>query len=275
MQKFSYHTHTPFSDGTNTIEEMLEYAVKLGWEEIGISDHLVIHKNIRNAEYFGYERNNVFVFEDFESALKASNAHVEKIKEAARKYPLKVHTGFEVDYFPYQGWEESFKQLKSKSKADYFINGNHLFFDEKCEKLIGINDPHAQRFNDTAKAEHISRHFQTIKKAIESGLYDFIAHVDYVRGTGFMEERDFEKEIMDIIKALVQNKIPTEINTKSYQKLGYFMPIRWILEELRDHNIPIVISDDAHNINELSNHFEKAEQHLTKLNYINRFQMKL
>ena len=52
MQNFSYHTHTVFSDGHNTIEEMLDRAEELGWREIGISDHLIVHKNITRSRSF-------------------------------------------------------------------------------------------------------------------------------------------------------------------------------------------------------------------------------
>jgi len=39
MIKSNYHTHTRFSDGKNTPEEMIEAAIALGFEKIGISDH--------------------------------------------------------------------------------------------------------------------------------------------------------------------------------------------------------------------------------------------
>ena len=45
MQKYTYHCHTTFSDGKSSIKEMLDQAVRLGFTEIGISDHLAVHKN--------------------------------------------------------------------------------------------------------------------------------------------------------------------------------------------------------------------------------------
>ena len=35
IQNFSLHTHTTFSDGRNSISEMVEQAKKLGWKAIG------------------------------------------------------------------------------------------------------------------------------------------------------------------------------------------------------------------------------------------------
>ena len=41
MIRYNYHTHTTFSDGKNTPEEMIERAIELGFEKLGISDHAV------------------------------------------------------------------------------------------------------------------------------------------------------------------------------------------------------------------------------------------
>ena len=35
-----------------TIEEVLDKAVSLGWEEIGISDHLIIHKDMKQSPFY-------------------------------------------------------------------------------------------------------------------------------------------------------------------------------------------------------------------------------
>ena len=48
-QNSTFHTHTIFSDGENTVEEMIFCAKNLGFETIGISDHLTVHKNIKQS----------------------------------------------------------------------------------------------------------------------------------------------------------------------------------------------------------------------------------
>ncbi len=52
IQNFSLHTHTTFSDGRNSISEMVEQAKKLGWKAIGISDHLTVHPSLRKGYIF-------------------------------------------------------------------------------------------------------------------------------------------------------------------------------------------------------------------------------
>ncbi len=46
MQNFSIHTHTVGYDGKNTVAEMIQYAIRLKWEAIGISNHIEFHENL-------------------------------------------------------------------------------------------------------------------------------------------------------------------------------------------------------------------------------------
>ena len=106
MQNFSYHTHTVFSDGHNTIEEMLDRAEELGWREIGISDHLIVHKNITRSRSFPRwmnSPNNHVYRTDFAKAAEDFARHAENVRRAARGRRLKVKVGAEVDWFVYDG----------------------------------------------------------------------------------------------------------------------------------------------------------------------------
>ena len=44
----TFHCHTNYSDGINTLLEMAEAAQKLGWEYLGIADHskIAVYANI-------------------------------------------------------------------------------------------------------------------------------------------------------------------------------------------------------------------------------------
>lgn len=96
VQKFSYHTHTDFSDGRNAIEEMLEQAVKVGFEEFGVTDHLTFHKN-HNI----FDDRTLSFKENFLSRKKRLIDRVNYIKEISQNYPISVKVGAEVDFFSY------------------------------------------------------------------------------------------------------------------------------------------------------------------------------
>ena len=83
-QNFSYHTHTTFSDGVNTVSEMVEHAAKIGLEEIGISDHLIVHKNMKQFHFYN-ESNNSY-HSSFDEAVDLCNKHADEIRRASKKY---------------------------------------------------------------------------------------------------------------------------------------------------------------------------------------------
>ena len=143
MQNFSYHTHTVFSDGVNTVDEMLAQAVNLGWSEIGISDHMIIHKNIKKVPYYeflkAHNQTNI-AYDDFDKALPVFNRHAEEVRSLAKKYPsLKVRVGYEVDYFTYDGWQKEFEKFRQNLDYDYMLTGNHFFLSDDGE-YFHMND---------------------------------------------------------------------------------------------------------------------------------------
>ena len=85
MQNFSYHSHTIFSDGSNSVEEMLEQAVKLGWEKIGISDHMIIHKGIKKTLFYDkvcQENRPHMAHNDFNEAKEFFERNIDYIRKA-------------------------------------------------------------------------------------------------------------------------------------------------------------------------------------------------
>ena len=50
VQSFSYHNHSDFSDGTSDIYNIVKHAKEIGFTEIGISDHLIVHKNFPRSK---------------------------------------------------------------------------------------------------------------------------------------------------------------------------------------------------------------------------------
>lgn len=276
LQPFSYHTHTTFSDGINTAEEMLKQAVKLGWQEIGIADHLVVHSKIQES-YCWPNLKEVYrriYFDNFDTAYEKASRHIEYIRKLSKLYPLKILIGFEVDYFPSDSWLEDFTKLRSKLDIDYLITGNHFFLDENGNDLTKFKELTKHYPDAETQNKIISEHFKTIAAAIRSGLFDFVAHLDYARKCVLCGEFDFMDERREIIRALAETGVAVELNTSGLRKGKDFYPARWMLEELREQNVPLIISDDAHSIDHLGLGFIEAEALLSELNYTNRWKLK-
>lgn len=274
-QDFTYHCHTDFSDGKNSLEEMVEQAQKLGFSHIGISDHLIVHKNIEQSPSWqimtGRSGSHIYKA-DFKTALPAFQKHCDELRKVSRQKNFKIYVGFEVDFFNYDGWLEELKEFLSQLDYDYVISGNHFLFDEKCETIYNI-DKRLSAIIDKPKIQRlISSHFKTIALSAKSELFKFVAHPDYVRkmGTEFCSISDFVEEKTELLQALKLSKTGVEISTKGLRKIGDFYPDERFLQKVKEYDIPVVISDDAHRTDEIGYEFVKAEDKLKETGVVRR-----
>lgn len=102
MQKFSLHTHTLGFDGQQTELEMLQQAEVLGWSHIGISNHFIVHPNIKKSPMYYYaEKGNYAAIysESFDEAVSKFASHYQRIDEINQTSKIKILKGMEVDYF--------------------------------------------------------------------------------------------------------------------------------------------------------------------------------
>ncbi len=274
MQKFSYHTHTNFSDGRNSIAEMINHAERLDWQEIGISDHLIVHKNVRQSlSWPRWEKctNTPVYYFDFKKATDDFCRHKEAVHKEAKGRNIKVRVGAEVDYFVYDGWIEEFDEFRRKTELDYYISGNHYLQPNNGNDILDMIETTLLPPKEIEKL--LKQHFNCICQAIESKKFLFIAHIDYARNRACCGDNDYIEEKRNIVKCLQKNKIFTEINTKGLRKNKNFYPTNWLLKEIISSDIPLIISDDAHCTEELGKNFLEAEQLLKNINCKNRYNL--
>ena len=159
-----------------------------------------------------------------------------------------------------------------KLDFDYLISGNHtLFLDDKGENIAEFYD--VLNFPVEDQKAMIKRHFQTIIKVIESGLFDFVAHLDYARKHPLCGKDDFIDEKIQVIESLAKHQTAAEISTKGLRKDNDFYPDEKLLKKAIEKGVKFVISDDAHHIDELGYNFEQAEKALLENNCCNRFSL--
>lgn len=275
IQKFSYHSHTTFSDGADTLEDMVAQAKRIGFTELGITDHLIVHKNMKQSPSQPYiqKRPCQHIYNsEFKPLVPAFQKHCEHIRNVSSKENFKLYVGFEVDYFPYDGWLDEFREFLSQLDYDYVISGNHFLFDEKCECVFDIGDLIKIYPDKTWYPDFVKRHFKSMKEAVESGVFKFLAHIDYIRrmGNGVCNAETYSEEKIAVLDSLREHNIGIELSTKGLRKIGDYYPSGNILSEIAVRNLPVVISDDAHKTEELGYAFADAEQILSDYNITNR-----
>jgi DNA polymerase (family 10) len=104
----TFHCHTTYSDGANTLEEMADAARKLGWEYLGIADHSKI------AAYAGGLS---------EGKVKQQQKEIDKLNSGFKNFRL--FKGTEVDILPDGSLDWSDKVLAS---FDYVVASVHSKF---------------------------------------------------------------------------------------------------------------------------------------------------
>ena len=123
----TFHVHTTFSDGRNTVLEMLTAARSRGWEYVGISDHS------RAAYYAGGLT---------EEQLEEQHAEIRR--HAPGVMPMRVFKGSEVDILGDGTMDYGDAIL---SRFDFVIASVHSNFktpkDEMTERILrAMDDPH-------------------------------------------------------------------------------------------------------------------------------------
>lgn len=278
IQTFSYHCHTTFSDGRSSIREMVHRAKEIGFTELGISDHLIVHKNMFQGECWKYmqEDRAVHVYNNsFKDILPSFQKHCEDIRKIAREENFKVLVGYEVDFFTYDGWLEELKEFVGKLDIDYLHSGNHFFFDEKCENVINMTYLDEIVKDKSLLNEYIIRHFDIMRQCVESKMFSFLAHMDYLRRfcSEVYQPNLYSKEKNAVLNALEQNNTALEISTKGLRRINDFYPDALLLDAVSKRNIAMLINDDAHNTTELGADFDKAELALKNHGITKRFKI--
>ncbi len=104
----TFHCHTTYSDGVNTLEQMAEAARKMGWEYLGIADHSKI------AAYAGGLS---------EEKVKQQHKEIDKLNERLSNFRL--FKGTEVDILPDGNLDWKDNVLKT---FDYVVASVHSKF---------------------------------------------------------------------------------------------------------------------------------------------------
>jgi len=245
------------------MEDTIEEAIRQGMHTLGFSDHSSVPFESRvsipmdkNEEYVGH------------------------LKELKIKYKdqIDILSSMEMEFIP--GIVVDFQKTKKDYGLDYLIGSVHLvgktpdtlwFIDGKS---IEPYDEGLKKYFDGDIRKGVRAYFDQENEMIETEKFDIIGHFDKVkmnaRGRYFHEDekwyQDMVLETLDLIK---QHDLIVEINTRGLYKQRYngFYPSEWLLPRMKELNIPVLISSDAHQYWELTYFFKEAEEALKSVGY--------
>ena len=266
MLKANYHTHTELcGHAVGNVKDYVDMAIKLGFKEIGISDHA--HTPISFMSAFDYERNvlgQIMTDEEFE------NIYVPQVIEAKKHNDIKIFLGLETEYLPEH--HDYFENLRKK--VDYLVLGMHFF---------NHNNKTYSTYDDI-DSNSLKIYTDIAIKAMSTGLYSIFAHPDLfmysyhsIKGDRVFDETCIEcsKKIID---AAIKYDMYLEINANGIQNTfrdfpeykNYLYPREEFWELVNGSNAKVVIGADAHKPEALGNDIvEKA------INFSKKFKLNL
>ena len=258
IQNFSLHTHTVGFDGRNTPAEMIARARQLKMVALGISNHFIVHPNIKKTKFYPHAVNGGYetiYSSSFDEAIARFKPHYEDLSRLSDKCGIKLYRGMEVDYFDSSEWLRGFERAMKILRPDYIICASH--FIEYDGMLCNVHD--MANTDEKSRKEMVKLYWEKIARAAETGMFNWMAHLDLPKKVGVGHEAswaDTENAVMD---SIAKSKTPIEINTGLYRPTcDEPYPSPRILKMAACANIPVLLSDDAHSAEQMGRNFNRA-----------------
>lgn len=244
------HTHGIMCDGKNEYEDIIKKAIELGFDSIGFSAHSMM----------SYSKYVVLTPETTEQYKKIIRALKEKYKGV-----INVYCGIEFDMYS----EDDLKNY------DYVIGSVHYL--KVGDKIVGMDKNAAevrQIINEYFGGDGLSYAKCYYENVALLPTYckplDIVGHFDLVAKhieQNFLFDhtsKKYQTYALDALHALAEKIKVFEVNTgaiaRGYRTMPY--PQEFILKEMKNLGIGLVISSDCHDLNYLNYKFDLAEEYI-------------
>ncbi|KQL45918.1 histidinol phosphatase [Brevibacillus choshinensis] len=246
-------------------------AKQLGLREVGIVDHLYRFKEFK--PYFEQHMHlqddplghiqRIWLDQVCTDSIDHFVSFIQSQQAIWKADGINLRLGIEADYFV--GGENVLAPMMEAYPWDHVIGSIH-FADG-----WGFDNPDAQdRFEHTDLLSLYEQTFAVVERAIGSGLFDIVAHLDNLKVFG---HRPPEEQLLPlyqrIARALQQHGVATEVNTGLYYRypVKEMCPSYRFLQILHEHGVPITTSSDSHFPDHLGSYLVEARQLLRKAGY--------
>lgn len=217
----NYHTHTKRCyHAIDDEEAYIKAAIQSGYTELGFSDHTPWRYDSAYHSTMRMEEDKLA-------------GYVQTLLNLREKYKdqISIKIGLECEYFPkYMNW---LKQILKDYPIDYIILGNH--YDDTDETGIYFGRPLSK--------EQLTKYVDNCIKAIETGLYSYIAHPDLA----YFNPDDifYKQEMKRLCLSAKAHDMPLEFNLLGYRTNRHY-PHESFFRIAREVGNKVIIGTDAH-----------------------------
>ena len=244
-----YHVHERHSRdaATASVPEYVAAAEALGITEIAFTTHLIT------------------VGPDIDISIKETEIpeYIEEIRSAQNGTRVQLLAGLEVDYFP--GQESHLKSILIGHDFDFILGSTHYIKGVD----IGSRTQAEGFFQGRAIRKAADEYYVTWKKAIESGLFDVMAHPDYWRKYLHFYGKnvswgDYGSVVIEALESAAKRGVGIEVNTAGLRAgTGHFYPLQEFILAAHEAGVDTVtVGSDSHTAGTLGDHLDEAAKQL-------------
>jgi histidinol-phosphatase (PHP family) len=197
--------------------------------------------------------------------------YIADVKLLKRGYSsvIDIYLGLEADYIP---GKSNPKKIKEEFGLDYVIGSVHYvkqFNSGVPFQIDGSPEDFERGFNEIFHRDSrklISEYYRLVREMVQDSTPDILGHLDKIvmhcTSHQVFKPSDYwySREIMDTLEVVRDAGTMIEVNTRSMykRKMAEPYPALWILEKIREMEIPVVLNSDAHRPNEIIGSYNRA-----------------
>lgn len=272
MINTNYHIHSTYCDGQNSLEEMVEAAIKAGLISIGLTSHMALpfdnHWALREEKVPDY----------FDEIDQLKIKYVDQIE---------IYKSLEIDYFMDRvGISQTAKTVVPQ--LDYVLMSIHSLGSTRVEKLFHIDESPEnfkagidKYYGGSVKA-FVCDYYQAIGDMAIHYRPDIIGHLDLIKKNNhdkrFFNDQEswYQEALGNCLDRIFESGSIVEINTGADMRspgVGRY-PSDWMIPEMKKRNIPITICGDSHSVAGITYGYEEARQVLLESGYEEYWRLK-
>lgn len=234
-----YHMHTKFSpDAAGEILEYVKEAEKKGLDEIGFSEHVILH----------YEEDYPYRSPD------AIKGYVKEFLAARTNSGIPIKLGAEVDFFSDD--VEKTSEFLEEYPFDYVIGSVHYLGGWSVDSPRQIHE-----YSTRDILQVYEEYFGTVKKLCRSRLFDLLGHPDLIKIFGFRPKCNYDYLLNETARALAESNMCVEINTSGLiRPCKEIYPSPQFMALLKQNGVPITFGSDAHRPSDVGRFFDQAQK---------------
>ncbi|MGP7818430.1 histidinol-phosphatase HisJ [Niallia sp. 01092] len=262
MLKKDGHIHTSFCPhGTkDALADYIEKAISLGFNEISFTEHAPLPKGFVDTTP---TKDSSMSLEELPHYISEVNAVKEVYKEK-----IKVNVGLEIDYI--EGFEKEIRDFLTiwGDKLDDSILSVHFLKKDHAYDCVDYSpDLFAEMIKNYGSVESIyDCYYKTVEKSIKADLGPFkpsrIGHITLVHKfqKKYPINKDYLHTIIALLNELKKQNLELDYNGAGVNKplCGEPYPPKWIVQEAKKLQIPLIYGSDAHQVKDLGQGWDQT-----------------